>query len=428
MRLIDPNDIHSAADTWSGFIYQGKIALYHVLTLILTEPDVNDLELQLDSLEDFSIIRYDGNNIIPVSLHQVKAMKSHLYSSYQEAFEKLEKRKVEFPCDRNAFFHLATNNERSKAEIETAHPNLIVYEYDGDPFCRIENLQEKIYSKIRGCLQKLGMVAQSNNTEYVVVASQILEEIITSQIIAVHANNHMRNGLTISEGAYYFTIPLNNFIAELATNLDERIFDKNYYRQILRNDINRYFQEYCLDIESEVDGVIKAKLANYLIYFNSLSDLDFEVFLQNIIPHRNVKFSKLQEYKDNTLHSEEFKNALIFSLREIRDSDKDLINKLGWICPDNKRYFPSTINVSNTTASKKTISEQIINVALDKLIDVPYNSDYIITEGCQVDSLEKEAINIFKVDSDSYDNITKWKKLSLIDLEQAKSKLNEGDN
>ncbi|MFV8326956.1 ABC-three component system protein [Flavobacterium sp. ZS1P14] len=428
MSLINPNDIHSAADTWSGFIYQGKVALYHVLTLILNEANVDELELQLDSLEDFAIVRNDGTNIVPVSLHQVKAMKSHLYSSYQEAFAKLEKRKLEFPCERDAFFHLAINNERSKAAIEAAHPTLIIYEYDGDPFCRIEDLQNKADSKVQSCLLKFGLVAESGNPDYVSMISEVLEEIITSQIIAVHAANHVKNGLTISEGAYYFTIPLKNFIAELTADVNTRIFDKNYYRRVLRNDLNLYFQEYCMDIESEVDQAMKTKLSSYLTYFNSLNDSDFEKFLQNIMPHKIVKFSKLQEYKDNTLQIDEFKNALIFTLREIRDSDKDLINKLGWICPNNKRYFPSTINISDTAASKKRISEQIIGVALDQLIDTPYNSDYIITEGCQVESLENEAVNIFKVGDENYDNITKWRKLSLINLEQAKINLNGINN
>lgn len=428
MPLINPNDIHSAADTWSGFIYQGKVALYHVLTLILNEANVDELELQLDSLEDFAIIRNNGTNIVPVSLHQVKAMKSHLYSSYQEAFVKLEKRKLDFPCERDAFFHLAINNERSKAVIEAAHPTLIIYQYDGDPFCRIEDLQNKVDSKVLACLLKFGLVTESGNPDYVSMISEVLEEIITSQIIAVHAANHVKNGLTISEGAYYFTIPLNNFIAELTADVNTRIFDKNYYRRVLRNDLNLYFQEYCMDIESEVDQVVKTKLSSYLTYFNSLNDSEFEKFLQNIMPHKIVKFSKLQEYKDNTLQIDEFKNALIFTLREIRDSDKDLINKLGWICPNNKRYFPSTINISDTAASKKRISEQIIGVALDQLIDTPYNSDYIITEGCQVESLEDEAVNIFKVGDENYDNITKWRKLSLINLEQAKINLNGINN
>ncbi|PIF30081.1 hypothetical protein CLU81_0476 [Flavobacterium sp. 9] len=77
MPLINPNDIDSAADTRSGFIYQGKIALYHI---ILNKANVDDLELQLDSLDDFAIVRNDGTNISQVSLHQVKATKRHLYS------------------------------------------------------------------------------------------------------------------------------------------------------------------------------------------------------------------------------------------------------------------------------------------------------------------------------------------------------------
>lgn len=61
-NLIDPNDIHSAADIWNGFIYQGKVALYHVLKLINNDKDnVDGLHLQLDSLENFAIIRYENN-------------------------------------------------------------------------------------------------------------------------------------------------------------------------------------------------------------------------------------------------------------------------------------------------------------------------------------------------------------------------------
>jgi hypothetical protein len=427
MALIDPNDIHSAADTWSGFIYQGKVALYHVLTLILNEDHVNQLELQLDSLEDFAIVRDNGIDIVPVSLHQVKAMKSHLYSAYQEAFEKLEKRKLQFPCEDDACFHLANNNERSKAEIEAAHPNLIIYEYDGDPFCRIEDLQSKIDSKVQASLLKFGLSAESNNSNYVRMISDLLEEMITRQILAVHATNHAMNGLTINEAAYHYRIPLNDFILELTADTSTRIFDKNYYRRILRNDMNLYFQEYCTDIESQVNDDVKTKLSDYLTYFNSLTDSEFETFLQNITPHRIVKFSKLQEYS-NALQIDDFKYALISILKEIRDSDKDIINKVGWICPNNKRYFPSTINVSDTPASRKKVSEQIIGVALDQLIDTPYNSDYIITEGCQVESLEDEAVNIFKVGDENYDNITKWRKLSLINLEQAKLNLNGINN
>jgi hypothetical protein len=47
---------HTAITTWSGFIYQGKVAIYHVLQLIVNMKDGDELVLQLDSLDDFSIL------------------------------------------------------------------------------------------------------------------------------------------------------------------------------------------------------------------------------------------------------------------------------------------------------------------------------------------------------------------------------------
>ena len=51
---------HSAISTWSGFVYQGKVALYHCLKLI-NQGD-SDFQLQLDSTDDFAI--YKDNNLI----------------------------------------------------------------------------------------------------------------------------------------------------------------------------------------------------------------------------------------------------------------------------------------------------------------------------------------------------------------------------
>lgn len=58
---------HSAISTWSGFVYQGKVALYHCLKLI--NADDSGFELQLDSTDDFAI--YKGDKLI--SAYQVKA-------------------------------------------------------------------------------------------------------------------------------------------------------------------------------------------------------------------------------------------------------------------------------------------------------------------------------------------------------------------
>ncbi|EPM9668940.1 hypothetical protein [Escherichia coli] len=52
----------SAVSSWSGFVYQGKIALYHSLKII-HDGDL-DFELQLDSSDDFAIYK-NGKLILP---------------------------------------------------------------------------------------------------------------------------------------------------------------------------------------------------------------------------------------------------------------------------------------------------------------------------------------------------------------------------
>lgn len=435
IQLINPNDIHSAADTWSGFIYQGKVALYHVLKLINEKDSIDGLHLQLDSLEDFAIIRYENGEPKPVTLHQVKAVKSNYYSTYKVEFEKLEKRKDDFPCDEEAYFHLATNNQKSKADIEVDHPKLKIYDYDGNPYCKIEDLQLRINDKIKLCLSKFGKEEFVTNDNYIVNLCGELDDMITSQILAVHACNHIRGGLSINEGAYYFTIPLYNFIEKIEANQQDLLFDKKFYYKRTVIDLNNHYQEFCLEFEDEISTEQREKLSKYLVFLNGLNEIDFENFLQKITPQRTIRFSTLQEYKDNSLLKDEIKKVFLNILHNVRNSDEESVNKIGWIDTENNRYFPSTIIVSNTAKSRQSISLEILETALDTLVEVPFNTDFIITEGCNVVSIEEEANRSTRLDQSDIDNlndstssqfnkITKWKNISLIDLEQAKQKLN----
>lgn len=73
-----------ASPSWSGFNYQGKVALYHVLRLINEQPvdtDFSNYSLMLEDTEDFEIRK----NGIPISFHQVKAYNSSSYGKYSEA-------------------------------------------------------------------------------------------------------------------------------------------------------------------------------------------------------------------------------------------------------------------------------------------------------------------------------------------------------
>ncbi|MCF6258096.1 MAG: hypothetical protein L3J98_14305 [Gammaproteobacteria bacterium] len=78
---------HDASATWSGFNYQGKVAIYHTLSLIYAkhDEDVNfDLsgyELILENHEDFDIKGPNGFK----SFHQVKAINQTAFSTYENA-------------------------------------------------------------------------------------------------------------------------------------------------------------------------------------------------------------------------------------------------------------------------------------------------------------------------------------------------------
>ncbi|MND82605.1 hypothetical protein D3C76_677150 [compost metagenome] len=73
-----------ASPSWSGFNYQGKVALHYALTLINAQPVAHDFsttELMLEANEDFEIVV----NGASVSFHQVKAYNSSTFEEYSDA-------------------------------------------------------------------------------------------------------------------------------------------------------------------------------------------------------------------------------------------------------------------------------------------------------------------------------------------------------
>lgn len=78
---------HDASATWSGFNYQGKVALFHTLYHInekLSENpdfDFSGYNLTLEHHEDFEI----SNSDVLISCHQVKAHKDPAFSNYRNA-------------------------------------------------------------------------------------------------------------------------------------------------------------------------------------------------------------------------------------------------------------------------------------------------------------------------------------------------------
>lgn len=426
---------HTAIPTWSGFIYQGRVALFHVLKLLNEEKeeDYNLWYLQIDSIEDFSIVKYDSNNeIVPLTMHQVKAVKSDSYSTYKDDFEQLEKKKKEAAKQNSevtAFFHLASKNLESKASIEIKHPDLKVYTYENDEeFCPLSKIDNYILQNIESLLQNEG-IAESTNEDLNKNKYQILEKKISDIVVEIHSLNHQ--GTPIRESAFRTVIPFTEFLEVIQ---DETVTIQNeiYFHDRLKIDLNRYYQEFYVESNGQNwSDETKLRMNTYLFQFNALKQDDFKFFLQSIAPHKVINYSDLVGYKDTSLDQEEVKEAFFLILSEIKETNNG--GEWGWICSDGKHYFPTSINNSDSEKSKKRLCEKILNSALTTNVSVPFNSDFLVTSECNVADMEAYANNISQLDDsdinigseERHNNITQWKKVSLIDVEKAKDKLND---
>jgi len=419
---------HSAAANWSGFIYQGRVALYHVLTLLIekSEADLNELFIQIDSIEDFSIIKYDedGTSIIPITIHQVKALKSNLYSTYEDDFKQLEEKKARTGvAEVKAFFHLSTQNEKTKAEIEAQHPSLEVYCYvNSQEFCALAEIDNSIKAKISLVLQTHN-IGGHENAGNLQLLYDVLEKAVSDKVVYIHSQNQAY-GVPIRNAAYENPIQLVNFMNLVSQDLSHIIQDEKYFEEKIRSNLNRYYQEYCLNIdEAELTDVVKSKMDKYLYLFNSFSSGSFKSFLQSIRPYKEIAYTNLQEYTDGSLQQDEIKDAFFIILKELKESNN--LKGIGWSCKNLKQYFPTAITLSNSEENKIRASNRILETALSTLVEVPFNSDYLITAECNVDNLQLHANKISEVEANESDRITNWRNISLIDLETAKAKLND---
>lgn len=419
-QLVDPNDIHTAIDTWSGFVYQGKVALYHVLTLLNANPD-NENSLQLDSLEDFAIV---NAAIEPLTLHQVKAVKSTYYSAYQEAFEKLEKRIDDFPCDA-AYFHLAKENEVTAEEIKKKHPKMKVYKYDDDNYyCSLDDINEKNEGQITLYFTTHGFEHYTGNES---ITRSKLEKIIFDQVIEIHSSNH--KGTPIRSGAYYQLIKLFRFKAILEENPTDNL-NEAYYLYLTKESINSSYTEFSLRLEeilmeqgetiSEDD---KNKLESYIKQINSLDERQLIEFIRSILPHRKVKYDNILSFKDHNIQKDEFKRAYLKSLYQLIASESTVVDGLVWNDNNKKQYRATAINDGNDSLWEvcKDIYDNVISTDLGTL----YQTDYLITSDLE-GNIEKTLNKQFDVgEREDKNNVNKWSNISLIKRNDAKTNIND---
>jgi hypothetical protein len=278
---------HTAITTWSGFIYQGKAAIYHVLHLLKDLEVCGGYTLQLDSLEDFSILDDVGNI---VSLHQVKAKKTQYYNSYEDAIKKLRESASKKHC-KNAKFHLAREiTDKTTAEIASIHSPVEIYYYDKSSWCAVDEIDGKIDENIKYLLANWSAEDSSKQSDdYVRKARGYLDQIILKKVLEIHRLVH-DSLMSDRDAAYSQTIPFIKFVKILQKDLNQEDQGEDYYFYLLLNYLFRYYQEYCIEHEELTDDEL-IKLSFCMKEIGSLRKTDMIRFICNIMPHREFKFN-----------------------------------------------------------------------------------------------------------------------------------------
>jgi len=380
---VNPDTIHSAITTWSGFVYQGKVALYHVIKLLTSEDKSTAYSLQLDSLEDFAIMDAPDSCI---SLHQVKALKADYYSTYSSEFAKLCSKSKTYDCD-NINFHVAVEiRDKSIVEVEAAHNGMKMYKYNnGLHYCLLKDIDTVLDQAILEFYKKRqGDLLWKTTDDYIKITRNILDNEIQGKVISIHQRVHQSLG-SDNENAFKQTIPFTIFENLLSLDLNIKTTNEDYFLALLKTDLNTYYQDFCFNCPEPVGMENELKMDRFICFINKLDKVTLVRFLRRIVPHRKIAFSNISQYKDNTFHKDEMKDAFFKTLYELTEIENIELEIMGWSVDTENFLVPTSISRHQDAANE--VCGDIVQNIMEIDIDIPYQTSSLITSNMNVSSI-----------------------------------------
>lgn len=221
----------SAVSSWSGFVYQGKIALYHSLKLI--HDDDLDFELQLDSSDDFAI--YKNGKLH--TAHQVKAKISKYRSGYIKALEQstlIEHDKIK---GTTRYFHVSVPLDETGDHIGTSGETVKFYRYGDNYHCGLGEIEGLTKELIKKVCEKQSITVSDNliNFNYC-----LLSEKISTKAIHNHKLNQV-DGISEDKAAYEGLIKARSILKELLT--ENPYQNRDYYAVELKARLQTHLEE-----------------------------------------------------------------------------------------------------------------------------------------------------------------------------------------
>lgn len=422
------NSGHTAISSWSGYLYQGKIAIYHVLKLLTSNMDISNFSLRLDCEEDFDIL----NNNDVVSLHQVKGKGADTIGKYSEAFNDIKSKDTNYP-KATLYFHLAKRiRNKSIVDIERDYSPVKVYSYSKDKYnCTLDEVDSLIESLVKSYLIKNEVEVYKLEVSYIIQVREKLDELIINKVVDLHHRNMLgendlyylaeQNPIRFDE---FETVLLSNDIKDWANSQAYILFLAKYT-------FNKYLDIYLF--ENEIDIKTEKRLRKYIEYICNMNDVEIQKFIRSLIPHKKVVLKGIKDYVGASIQGDDLRHAFYEMLSSI-SSELYLENgNLYWINNESNSLIPTAIDKYGKKQAINTCKDIIENIK-DTDMHIAFECQKLVTTELNTNSIFDTANNTNEARSDDDDTgiesyrdeskrISRWRSVSLISIENAKKEL-----
>ncbi len=407
----------SAIPAWSGFVYQGKVALYHAIRLLL-QRDNEAYCLKVETLEDFVIY---GRNQEVLSLHQVKTMQSRYRSAYESALQQASKVTDRCNGDTVRWFHVSMElddfSDRQASVSEGEFP-VQFYSYH-DERCYIETgtLDIRLNEIATQYLESNGLTLTEQLLEHKLAKLQML---LAARVnLAHHRNQH--EGIKKFEAAD--SIPI--YFAEIEECLhSEAIHDSDHNAILFR------FRKTLLD---RTDNLLALHQDTPNFDLNDLCRCRYAIASMEIDRLSRLFFSKVPNQKNISLdgfsvNTVEMYLDIIAEIQGIRTA-KDLPHyyksQLGSFLPT-AMQFRRTNQQLNIDEIQDNVSGMRSNPVVQ---DVLYDYENLIVEmNSSPFKLSDQSGNVGKftdISEDDGNRLTKINNVRFVSVRDASDEIND---
>ncbi|WP_040205916.1 ABC-three component system protein [Neobacillus jeddahensis] len=314
---IEKLDTHSAVPTWSGFDYQGQVSIYWVMKQLnqmdLSSIQLKDYELQIESLEDFSI----NHKGYPLTIHQVKAYQDKAtFGKFKRAIHDLLGKCAKYPAITLCYLHTCHQIEMPEEDAFKTELEGIKSEKNKLQLVEYNNLLFK-EGKYDETIEKL-LLNQAEGNEFRSVIGRLeIEDEIKRQIrMFLEKNNELckyefvESDENINFIYFNFIHEINQLVAkghadkekdnsisfstfvDILTNEYVFAFTEKTAASMLKNILSAYFAEFCEKFDLEPEDCLAWK-ENWE-WICRLNDHDFLLLCKKLTPTVNANTKKLE--------------------------------------------------------------------------------------------------------------------------------------